>query len=65
MKIYLPNRSIIRKGDNWKHKKTGKIVSIIEEPETKFSGVRLLHQSGRITQKKQHYFLYDYELIQE
>jgi len=53
--------SSIQGGTTWKHKKTGKEVYIRENPDSKYGPVKLRHGSGRETQKRQHYFLEQYE----
>ena len=50
----------IQIGDIWVNNKTGKEVVIMETPTSRLMDVTLKHDSGRITEKKQHYFLYDY-----
>ena len=56
-------KSIVKNGSNWKHKKTGKVVIVLKTPLSKYEKVKLLHGSGRVTTKEQHYFLYDYGKI--
>ena len=55
--------SDIHLGQNWRHKKTKRVVIMIKTPTHNMGSVKLLHQSGRKTSKYTHYFLYDYELI--
>jgi hypothetical protein len=54
----------IEKGSTWRNKKTGRTAIVVVEPEYFFSGVQLLHETGRRTSIQQHYFLTDYERIQ-
>lgn len=55
----------IHHGENWKHKKTGKMCIALNTPKGTWDLVRILHQSGRITSKRVNYFLYDYEKHEE
>ena len=61
--VHIGVESEIAKASKWKHKKTGKIVTVLYKPYNKWTVVYLMHISGRVTTKQQHYFLYDYELI--
>ena len=56
-------RSKIYGGQSWVNKKTGKKIIVLKSPASKHASVKIMHQSGRITMKQQHYFLYEYESI--
>jgi hypothetical protein len=47
-------------GDKWKHRKTGKVVTVTHRVGR--FGVGLLHESGKRTMKLDHYLASDYEL---
>lgn len=49
-------------GDKWKHRKTGKTVIILGR--IGYYGVKLLHQSEKITSKLDHYLASDYDLVE-
>lgn len=51
----------IQRGDVWVNRKTGKEVVILHTPSYRHEKVQIQHASGQITEKGQHYFLYDYE----
>ena len=61
METHRSIQSNIEQDSTWKHKKTGKKVTVLRKPESKYSSVHLLHESGKKTTKEQHYFLYDYK----
>lgn len=50
------------KGDKWRDPKTGKTVEVIGRAG--YSGVELLHESGRRTVKRDHYLASDYEPVE-
>ena len=52
-------------GENWRHKKTGKLCIAQSTPRGKWDFVKILHQSGRVTRKRVHYFLVEYEKIDD
>lgn len=58
-----PNWQEITKGSNWKHRKTGRLCIVQRAPTYRSDVVELLHQSGRISAKQVHYFLYDFEKV--
>lgn len=56
-----PEVPLILQGDLWVNRNTGKEVVILNTPSSPYMPVDIQHQSGRITQKQQHYFVYDYQ----
>jgi hypothetical protein len=52
----------VPKGSNWRHKKSGNQVIVLNDPR-KHGNVELLHASGRKTVKQRHYFEQDYRII--
>lgn len=48
-------------GSNWKNRKTGAACIVQSTAAGMWDKVRLLHQSGRVTVKQVHYFLYDFK----
>jgi len=53
----------VQHGTNWRNRTTGRCCIVQNTPTGQFGKVKLLHQSGRITEKQMHYFLEDFELI--
>jgi hypothetical protein len=49
-------------GDVWKNPKTGRTVTILGAGH-RFRSLRLQHELGRITEKQDHYFAYDYDPV--
>jgi len=58
----LTNEQIIP-GRLYKHRKTGKVVEILQA--LSWHKLQLKHASGRITVQQSHYFAYDYDLVPE
>ena len=55
----------IEKGTVWRNNDTGRTATVVEVDRYTWGKVRLEHETGRVTTKQIHYFLYDYELIQK
>lgn len=56
----------ITKGSNWRHKKTGKGCIVVTNADGSWDFAQIFHESsGRITRKRVHYFLYEYEKVTE
>lgn len=52
--------------DVWKHKKTGRTVVIVGHVGSRaVLSLMLKHESGRVTQKQDHYFAYDYDPVEQ
>lgn len=52
-------------GSNWTNRKTGASCIVQSTATSMASKVRLLHQSGRVTTKQVHYFLYEFARVIE
>lgn len=50
-------------GSNWRNKTTGRSCTVQRTLTGPYGYVRLLHETGRETKKQIHYFLYDYEKL--
>lgn len=48
----------VKPGDVWRHRKTGKLAEVIA---VHGMDIELLHESGRISRKQDHYFASDFE----
>lgn len=56
--------TLIEKGSNWEHVKTGKRIIVIDGCDHPFQKVKILHQSGKSTVKGAHYFLAGYRKLE-
>ncbi len=55
----------ITQGSTWRYRKSGSTCVVQKPPQGPWDTVTLAHQSGRVTKKRSHYFLYDFEKISE
>lgn len=59
----LEHWSEVKKGSIWRNRKTGRTCEVLTNASGQYATVSLKHETGRITEKQVHYFLYDFEKV--